>query len=298
MGTTFIHPIRTGMGIILLFQLTQPNANLWSVTAVNFAIPYWSISASLNILVTSMIVLRLLAIRSRTRAALSRYHARTYTSVAAMLIESAALYSCTALLFIITYARDSNIQNLVLPPLGQIQAISPLLIMWRVARGQAISREDFDSESGGPSALSWRRTAATSSSVGSALKWGNPKRSQTDSSLTAASNRRSNRGHTESGFSETQSVSLPPLPKEGDGPQLYEHKFAATNSALSDIEHGSWELDRVTQKGTFGSIGLDLDSPIDKEVDDDEVFTSREALRKMPSVQVIVERKVERWEER
>lgn len=283
---------------MLLFQLSQPNANLWTTTAVNFAIPYWSISTSLNILVTSLIVLRLLAIRSRTRAALSRYHARTYTSVAAMLVESAALYSCTALLFIITYARNSSIQNLVLPPLGQVQAICPLLIMWRVARGQAISREAFaESESGGPSALSWRRTAATGSTFSSVLKWSSAKQSQTATSTTAASSGRGNSGQTESGFSEPQNVSLPPLPKEGSGPMLYEHKYDTRSALDDDIEPASWELEHVPRKGTFGSVSIDLESPIEKEEGED-AYGSREVLRKVPGVEVTVERHVERWEER
>jgi len=156
---------------MLLFQLTQPNANLWTTTTVNFAIPYWSLSAGLNILVTLMIVGRLFYIRQRTRAILSSSHSRTYTSIAAMLVESAALYSITALLFIITYARNSNIQNIILPLLGQVQAISPLLIMWRVARGQAISRESLQAQGQSItiSKISWRNgtsTTATTTSNG------------------------------------------------------------------------------------------------------------------------------------
>ena len=37
-----------------------------------------------------------------------------------MLIESAAPYAIAAIVFIITYARNSNVQNLVLPVLAQI----------------------------------------------------------------------------------------------------------------------------------------------------------------------------------
>ena len=125
----------------------QPNANLWTKTTVNFGIPYWSISASLNILVTLLIVLRLLYVRRRLSKALSSSHTRTYISIATMLVESAALYSTTALIFIITYARNSAVQNLVLPVLGQVQAISPLLIMWRVAMGQAISQDSLPTSS-------------------------------------------------------------------------------------------------------------------------------------------------------
>lgn len=146
------------MGVILLFQLTQPQANLWTKTTLNFGIPYWSISAGLNILVTSLIVARLYFIRRKTRAVLSSSHSRTYTSIAAMLVESAALYSTVALIFIITYARNSMVQNLMLPLLGQVQAISPLLIMWRVARGQAISRNSLPSSAPSLSQISWRRT--------------------------------------------------------------------------------------------------------------------------------------------
>ena len=133
--------------MLLLFQLKQPNANLWTKTTVNFGIPYWSLSASLNILVTLLIVLRLLYVRRRLSKALSSSHTRTYISVATMLVESAALYSITALIFIITYARNSAVQSLVLPVLGQVQAISPLLIMWRVAMGQAISRDHLPGSS-------------------------------------------------------------------------------------------------------------------------------------------------------
>jgi hypothetical protein len=166
------------MGVILLFQLTQPNANLWTKTAVNFAVPYWSISAGLNILVTILIVARLMVIRARTRAVLSSNHSRTYTSVAAMLVESAALYSLTVMLFIITYARGSNVQNLVLPVLGQVQAICPLLIMWRVARGQAIGRMAAATTSVPPtSKMSWRNNGIQSAAIRSAASTGSRRQS-------------------------------------------------------------------------------------------------------------------------
>ena len=77
------------MGIISLFQLTQPDANLWTKTTVNFGIPYWSISVGLNILVMTLIIAHLMVIRQRTHAVLSSNHSQTYMSVAAMLVESA-----------------------------------------------------------------------------------------------------------------------------------------------------------------------------------------------------------------
>jgi hypothetical protein len=44
-----------------------------------------------------------------------------YSSVATMMIESAALYSITGVIFIVSYGINSPIQNLALPVLGQVQ---------------------------------------------------------------------------------------------------------------------------------------------------------------------------------
>ncbi|EJD06440.1 uncharacterized protein FOMMEDRAFT_102223 [Fomitiporia mediterranea MF3/22] len=260
------------MGVILLFQLTQPNANLWTKTTVNFGIPYWSISASLNILVTSLIVGKLFLIRRRTRAVLSTHHSRTYTSVAAMLVESAALYSITALIFIVTYARNSNVQNLVLPVLGQVQAVSPLLIMWRVARGQAISREAMLTSGSAmtPSKLSWRRSYTISTAGG-----GN---GSATSGLGSA-------GMLDSTFSAPESrAPLPPRAASVYLPPLSKFKRGSggkgeMDEADSEME-GEWELgERTSDNG-------------DEKVREKE----RKGERKVRGVEVVVERQVETWE--
>ena len=107
--------------MILLVQLTPAGANLWTSSAINFGISYWSISVSINIVVTTLIVGRLLYLRSRTLLVLNKEQARTYTSIAAMLVESAALYSVTGLIFIISYALDSMVQHVMLQVLAHVQ---------------------------------------------------------------------------------------------------------------------------------------------------------------------------------
>jgi hypothetical protein len=47
-----------------------------------------------------------------------------YVSIVAMLIESAALYAVWSTVFLICYARNTPFQNILLPPLGQVQ-VSP-----------------------------------------------------------------------------------------------------------------------------------------------------------------------------
>ena len=56
----------------------------------------------------------------RAKRAIGREHAATYSSIASMLLESAVPYAVTGLIFIITYARNSNVQNIMLPILSQV----------------------------------------------------------------------------------------------------------------------------------------------------------------------------------
>ena len=114
------------MSILVIYQTTRPDASLWSTVSISFFIPYFSLAISLNIILTLLIVGRLLYLSRPVREVLGPAHAGTYTSVAAMMIESAAPYSIVSIIFIITYGRDSNVQNLILPVLSQIMVRIPL----------------------------------------------------------------------------------------------------------------------------------------------------------------------------
>ncbi|KAJ7061280.1 hypothetical protein C8F01DRAFT_1057842 [Mycena amicta] len=92
---------------------------------------YWSLSISLNILLTLLITGKILRLRQQIKGPLGSL---------AMLVESASLYSIVGLICIITYARSSSVQNLVFPALGQVQAIAPMLILARAADGRAWSQ--------------------------------------------------------------------------------------------------------------------------------------------------------------
>lgn len=53
-----------------------------------------------------------------------------------MLVESAAVYSIFGIIFIGTYFRRSPAGNLVLPFLGNLEGICPIMIIYRVAIGR------------------------------------------------------------------------------------------------------------------------------------------------------------------
>ena len=121
------------MGIVFIHQLSRPTGVLCLVSA-NVGIPYFSISLSLNVLLTLMIAVRLILHSRNTQVAMGAPAGVSglYKNVITMLIESCALYAVNSLLFIIPWAAGGNwVAVVFLPLLGEIQvslvfASSPL----------------------------------------------------------------------------------------------------------------------------------------------------------------------------
>ena len=100
----------------------------------------------INVILTLLISSRLFAYRRQITAALPAEHAQYYVSLAAIFIESAALYSVCALLFLITYAINSPTNQIFLGMTNSGQQIATYLIIYRVADGTAWSREAMESK--------------------------------------------------------------------------------------------------------------------------------------------------------
>jgi hypothetical protein len=60
-----------------------------------------------NVILTGLIAGRLLYMGSRVTKNLGGQHAKTYTSIVSMTVESAFLYTSTAMAFLITFLLDS-----------------------------------------------------------------------------------------------------------------------------------------------------------------------------------------------
>ncbi|KAJ3541664.1 hypothetical protein NMY22_g3798 [Coprinellus aureogranulatus] len=126
-----------GTGIALIVQGTLPLLsvfNLIKITLANF-----SITASLNMLITALIALRLVlhSISMRRTMESDATSLRMYTSLWTILVESSALYALFSLLFIVTYAIDHPASKMFLPILGQVQVIAPLLVSLRLSKEMA-----------------------------------------------------------------------------------------------------------------------------------------------------------------
>jgi len=111
------------MGVILIYQTSQPNSSIWNSVAIDFGLPYFSISISLNILLTLMIVTRLVLHNREIRSAMGSPSGLTglYKAIITMLIESSALYAANSLLFVGPWGAKNHAADIFLPILAETQ---------------------------------------------------------------------------------------------------------------------------------------------------------------------------------
>lgn len=86
---------------------------------------YYVISLTVNIIITILIIIRLLMYRRTILDVLPKEHARHYVSIATIMVESAALYSVLALIFIITYAVNNPMNQIFLTAASCAQVCIP-----------------------------------------------------------------------------------------------------------------------------------------------------------------------------
>lgn len=105
------HSYVTVMGTLWTLQSSLPGLSLYSKLPIVYGTSYYIISLSVNIFLTIVITIRLLLYRRRVISTLSDEHGKHYFSLATIVVESAALYSVFALVFIITYALNNPINQ-------------------------------------------------------------------------------------------------------------------------------------------------------------------------------------------
>lgn len=160
-----LYAASAGMGLTSVVQSSLPGHSFYSSSTINFATPAFSFSVGLNIIITSLIVGRIIVHHRRLRDAMDElswnamgngFQAQ-YTTLVTMMIESSALFTITALTFIILYVLDNPGQYILISSLEQAQIVASLLIIYRVSRGTAWTR-DTGSET--MSSFAVRRTIA------------------------------------------------------------------------------------------------------------------------------------------
>jgi hypothetical protein len=110
----------TAMSIWYIFQTSKPDSVF---TGFNPVDPYFSISLSLNVLLTLMIIVRV-AWHGRNVRKITGALSTTsglYSTIITMLVESCALYAAAFLLFLVPWWANSVIAATFWPVLNEIQ---------------------------------------------------------------------------------------------------------------------------------------------------------------------------------
>lgn len=122
-----------GLGITFLVQTSASSP----FVDVNMTLAYYVMSLALNVIVTIFITGRLMFYRHRVKRALGVTHVSTYANAAAIFIESAMLYAVFAILFLVPFGLNNALGNVFLQTVSQVQTVSSLMIVYRIAQGQA-----------------------------------------------------------------------------------------------------------------------------------------------------------------
>ncbi|KAH7921933.1 hypothetical protein BV22DRAFT_1018356 [Leucogyrophana mollusca] len=128
------------LGILWLIQVSSPSSSPYQDTAmgINFTAPFVAVGLMVNITVTIMIVGRLLYYRHRVVSAFGP-RMSLYTSLTAILVESASLYSASSFFFIIPFVAGSSFANAPMQIMPETEVVASLLIICRVLQGKAWS---------------------------------------------------------------------------------------------------------------------------------------------------------------
>ncbi|KAF8553472.1 hypothetical protein OG21DRAFT_1414235 [Imleria badia] len=110
--------------------------NLHGAPPTTYALAYGVSSLVLNITATGFIAGRLFVYRHHVVSQLGRGYGQHYVTIAAVMIESAALYTGFLVVVIVAYAVGSPAANTLQQVIEPVQAISSLLIILRVANGE------------------------------------------------------------------------------------------------------------------------------------------------------------------
>ena len=102
------------MGVLWTLQSSKPGLSFYSALPMAYGTSYYAISLSINIVLSLLIVTRLFQYKRTVARTMTPEHAQQYLSLATVLVESAALYSLFALLFLITYATSNPANKIFL----------------------------------------------------------------------------------------------------------------------------------------------------------------------------------------
>ena len=112
----------TALGIVLTYYQASKPAAVWNYSVAHLGLPCYTISLSLNILLTLMIAARLIRHSRNIRKAIGpNTDNGLYNTVVTILVESCVLYAVVSLLFLGPFGAGSPVEAIFVPAFVSIQ---------------------------------------------------------------------------------------------------------------------------------------------------------------------------------
>ncbi|KIP09675.1 hypothetical protein PHLGIDRAFT_86270 [Phlebiopsis gigantea 11061_1 CR5-6] len=131
------------MGILVCVYSGSPGSDFFAGLAVKTELAFRGIVLGLNVIVTALICGRILYVAKGMRAALGHDAARTYTSAAAIVIESALPYTLFGIAYMVTLGVNSPTSIFFLCFYVLLTCIAPQMIILRVLMGRGWTKDTF-----------------------------------------------------------------------------------------------------------------------------------------------------------
>jgi hypothetical protein len=109
---------------------------------INTTVAYLAFQVAHTMLYTILVAKRLLHIRGQMKTALVEYDSSTYDTIILTVVESAMAYTVFIIIFIVGFAVHlDSLSTLCFLSINQVQGITQLFIIIRVARGRAVTND-------------------------------------------------------------------------------------------------------------------------------------------------------------
>jgi len=101
--------ITQALAIQQLIVAGKPDGDFFGIDSIKFAVSYYAITITLNIVLTVFICIRLSRMSKWFTRTLGKANGKVYSTAAAILVESAAPYSILGLMYLIPFSRQDGI---------------------------------------------------------------------------------------------------------------------------------------------------------------------------------------------
>jgi len=131
----------TVVAVLHVIQSADATEQELDQAILSLSLPYVALAMSMNIIICATLLWRVVDLRPKLPITMPEEIRAKYTSLQALVVESALPYALVSIMLAILYGARNTAVNLFIPLIVQIQCIVPTLIVMRMTQGHAWSKD-------------------------------------------------------------------------------------------------------------------------------------------------------------